>query len=187
MSYASYLKELLAPLRLYDLESGAGAEELSCIGEEMDRILASLELAEREALLATAETAGLDAYESLLPFAPLSEGVEERRQAIAALLRLDHCSFTVQALNDTAAGCGIPVLIREGEAEKTIEVYFPGVRGEPENLEALQKRLERILPCHLAIAYCFVFLRWMELEASLPSFTAVEATGSWTGLETYQP
>ena len=36
MGYFEHLKELLYPLRLYDLESGAGRAELVALGRGMD-------------------------------------------------------------------------------------------------------------------------------------------------------
>ena len=186
MGYTEYLKDLLRPLRLYELDSGPGAAELLGIGEELDRIYSELEAAERETLLATAEDEGLAAYEAILPFTPAYENTAGRRRALEALLRIDQCAFTLPALNDTAAGCGLRVRIEEAETAQTVRVSFPYNRGVPNNIQALQARIGEILPCHLGVEYVYLYLLWEELEAWFAQWAALEAAvASWDELEKY--
>ena len=51
MNYTNYLKEILQPLDIYDLENGVGAEELAVIGQQLDAVFDALEEIRREALL----------------------------------------------------------------------------------------------------------------------------------------
>ena len=68
MRYAEYLKQLLLPLGVYDLNAGTLNEaELYALGAQLDRVAEQLEHAEQEALLATAEQDGLARWETLLP------------------------------------------------------------------------------------------------------------------------
>ena len=108
--YEDYLKALLRPLGVYDLRSGTlNGAELSALGAGLDEVDGQLELVEREALTATAEGEGLRRREALFRRRPAASTAEERRAAIAALLRIDGDSLTPAAINDTlraAEGCG---------------------------------------------------------------------------------
>ena len=184
MDYAYELKNLLRPLGIYDLDSGAGASELECIGGELDRIFSMLETAEQNANPLTAAVSGLQPWEALLPFAPASLTANDRRQAIAALLRIDGCSFTPDGLNRTIAGCGIRAVVRETAVPMTVEVSFPENRGVPEGFEELKVRLEQILPCHLEVEYAFAFCLWRELEGLFAAWKKLEAAAlSWEELQ----
>ena len=88
--YEAYLKELLSPLGIYDLGAGSvSGAELYALGEELDTVSEALETAEREALTATAEDEGLDRREALFARRPAASSAEDRRAAVAALLRID--------------------------------------------------------------------------------------------------
>ena len=185
MGYATYLKDLLRPLRLYDLDAGDGAVELECEGEQLDAVFAALETAQRESIVASAEDVGLSAYEKILPFVPAYATDKDRRRAIEALLRIDSRSFTLAAINDTVAGCGIRALVEETDIPLTVRVSFPYNRGVPEDFEQLQKRIEEILPCHLEILYEFLFVLWQELEEWLETWQEVEECGAWSAVESW--
>ena len=185
MGYAAYLKDLLRPMRLYELGSGDGAAELECEGEQLDAVFAALETAQRESIVASAEDAGLSAYEEILPFVPAYATDRDRRRAIEALLRIDSRSFTLAAINDTIAGCGIRALVEETDTPQTVRVSFPYNRGVPEDLAELQRRIEEILPCHLAVVYEFVFVLWEELERWLENWLDAEACGAWSAMEAW--
>ena len=184
MDYAKELQELLRPLGLYAVDGGISGGELVSIGAALDAVWAALERGEREALPLTAEDEGLHAWETLLPFVPASRSLEERRAAVAALLRIDGAGFTPAAINGTLAGCGIPAAVRETETPLTLRVVFPGSRGIPEAFDALRERIEQILPCHLGLSYVFAFLLWTELEALFSAWSTADAAAlPWAELE----
>ena len=186
MGFANYLKELLRPLGLYELDSGLGSGELETVGEQLDAVYRQLTDLEREAIPSRAEAWGLEQYEEILPYHPVSVTPEQRRSAVMALLRIDEASFTLQGIRDTVAGCGIPATVTESTVPQTVEVAFPGVRGAPDQFEALQARLEQILPCHLGIVYALVYLTWKELEDFGLTWERVESLSlTWDGLERY--
>lgn len=186
MGYCDYLKNMLRPLKLYDLDEGYGADELSIEGACLDGVAETLDGADREMLPLTAAGEGLSRYEALLPYRPGSVTLADRRRAIMALLRVDDCSFTPDALNDTLSGCGIAATVEETGTAQRVLVRFPGVRGTPPAFGTLRRRIEALLPCHLEVGYALIFPTWSELEAWFPTWGAFEAGGlTWEGLEAY--
>ena len=186
MGYYRLLQEILHPLRVYDVETGPSAAELFAEGQALDKVLELLETQEREALPCTAENVGLERYEQIMPFVPVFAGTQQRREAIMALLRIDWCSFTLEALRSTLAGCGVAVELRESQEPETVEVVISGVRGIPDNFEDIAWRVEQILPCHLGIMYIFRYLIWQELELWMANWDQLEAKAEcWDALEKY--
>lgn len=186
MGYSDYLRNLLRPLRLYELDEGYGAAELNALGAAMDRVFAALESAETEALIPTASGAGLAGYEAILPYVPAYLTLADRRGAIMALLRIDGSSFTGAALNSTLSGCGITAVAEETGTANTVRVSFPQHRGTPEGYAELRARIEQILPCHLGITYFIIYITWAEIESWFSSWTELEsACASWDALERY--
>ncbi len=186
MGYSEYIRNLLRPLRLYELDKGYGAAEIDVLGAGLDGVYEALERAETEALVPTATGAGLAGYEDILPYVPSYLTLADRRNAIMALLRIDGRSFTKAALNKTLSGCGITAIVEEAETAYTALVTFPGNRGIPEGFEMLRERIEQILPCHLAVEYIFIYITWAEMESWFDSWGALEsACASWSGLESY--
>lgn len=185
MRHAQYLRDLLRPLGVYDLKAPFNGGELDVQGEQLDKIMAWLEEIQREASLTTAEGWGLEKIASLLARRPVASEPRKLAAALAALLRIGGDSFTLDAINDTITGCGVPAVVKEVGKEQ-VSVSFPGVAGEPDNFQELKKLIEDILPAHLGIEYIFWFLTWQELEDNFPSWQSIQGRGlSWTQLETF--
>lgn len=186
MKHEEYLVELLRPLGVYDLSRGTvNRGELAAYGLELDGVWGALDETAREMSLVTAEDDGLALVEALLPYRPVCETVEQRRQALAALLRIGGDSFTLPAINDTLAGCGLNAKAAEGGQPGYVEVSFPDVAGIPEGFERLRAIIEDILPCHLEITYSFWYNTWAALRERYPTWREAAATGlSWYGLAT---
>ena len=120
---------------------------------------------------------------ALLPWRPAAETLAERRAAIRALLCIDGDSLTLAAVNRAIQGCGIRAQVRE-TGVGTVEVWFPGQQGVPAQFERIRRILLDLLPCHLAVTFCFRYLSWEEFEGRSPSWAAVEAAGTtWEELE----
>ena len=147
MKHARYLRDLLRPLGVYDLNAPFNGGELDVQGEQLDKIMAWL------------------------------EEIQE--------VRIGGDSFTLDAINDTITGCGVPAVVKEVGKEQ-VSVSFPGVAGEPDNFQELKKLIEDILPAHLGIEYNFWFLTWQELEDNFPNWQSIQGRElSWTQLETF--
>ena len=182
--YADYLKQLLAPLGVYDLSPGAINEaELFALGGQLDRIESQLKHAEREALPATAEQEGLELREMLFPGRPAAQTVLDRRSAIRALLQIDGDSLTPEGIGRAILGCGIPARAIEVDTGR-LRVVFPGISGPPEGFNDVQRRILEILPCHLEVEFYFRYVTWAEIEAAGITWDWTEQNGhSWVSFE----
>jgi len=183
MSYARYLREILAPMGVYDLDATFNGGELDSEGTALDTLWEELEEIGRESCLLTAEDWGLEQIAVLLSRRPVAADKGSMAAALAALLRIGGDSFTLSAINDTLSGCGIPAVAREDGVGR-VTVSFPGIPGVPSEFEALRKIIEDILPAHLEITYWFWYLTWEELERILPTWQDIEQRNlTWGELE----
>lgn len=184
MSCADRLKELLRPMGVYRLEGTVNGGELEAMGAALDACAACLEDAEREMLLVTAEGMGLEAVESLLTRRPVADTLKRRRAALAALLRIGGDSFTLDAINDNLAGCGLNAKVNETDTPGIVEVRFPEVPGIPDGFEEMRRIIEDILPCHLLVRYVYWYVTWALMEKKFPIWRVLEDSGlSWVEIE----
>ena len=163
MSGAEGMKELLRPLRVYDLEGPLLAGELAAMGAALDGVRGELEDTEREFIPLTAQDWGLEQIAGLLPRRPVADTAAELGEAVAALLRIGGDSFTPAAIQDTLRGCGAVCRVTEGEPGH-VTVSFPGIPGIPAGFGEMQKIIEDILPAHVLAEYDFWYLTWAQLE-----------------------
>lgn len=182
MGYADHLWQLLRPMGPYRDRGKFTAGELAGEGLALDGVQSEVELLEREALLDTAQSFGLDRIEELLTSRPVTETVEGRQLALAALLRIGGDSFTLDAINDNLQGCGINAAVRETADPGVVEVYFPDVPGIPKGYAEMRKIIEEILPCHLQINYVFWYITWALLEKRFKTWRELES-GHYTWVE----
>lgn len=184
MSHTDRLWELLLPLGPYCRQGVYTAGELKGEGDALDGVLASLNELEREAMLDTAGSWGLEKVEEMLSHRPVAQTVEDRRSALSALLRIGGDSFTVAALNDNLRGCGLNAVVSETGEHGVVEVRFPNVPGIPEGFQQLKQIIEDILPCHLRVDYVYWYITWEQVEARFPTWGDIEAGGyTWGELE----
>lgn len=184
MSYAQYLRELLLPLGVYDLDAPFNGGELDAAGLALDGAEAGLEEVVRESSLVTAESWGLEQVARLFARRPVADSPRALAQALAALMRIGGDSFTLSAINDTIAGCGVPAVVTESGVGK-VRVTFPGVAGIPPSFEERKRIIEEILPAHVEIEYWFWYLTWAELESKFSCWQEIEDRNlTWEGLET---
>ena len=90
MTYYDYLCRLLEPMRVYRTERGTlSGGELYAAGAVLDEVDGAMEYAEQEGVLQTAEGEGLARREKLFSRCPVSVSTALRREAIAALARIN--------------------------------------------------------------------------------------------------
>ena len=185
MSYAQYLKELLTPLRVYDLGDTANSGELEAEGAALDQMGETLEEVQREMLVSTATGRGLETIESLLARRPVAPTLEARRAALAALLRIGGDSFTLTAINDNLKGCGINAVAIETGTPGRVQVRFPDVPGIPDGFEEMREIIESILPAHLGIEYVYWYVTWAMMEKQFKTWGDIEDISpiTWEDLE----
>lgn len=184
LRFEDYLVSLLRPLGVYDLRTGTiNRGELAAYGARLDGAEAELDHTAREMNLTTAEDFGLERIEALLPYRPVCVTAQQRREALAALLRISGDSFTPEAINDTLRGCGLNARAEETGRPGYVDVYFPDVAGIPEGFDQLRAIIEEILPSHLGITYVFWYNTWAMVAEWHPTFGDAAASGlSWYGL-----
>ena len=185
MSHGDYLRNLLAPLGVYDLEAPYNGGELDAQGQALDGVDAGLEELARETDLVTAEDWGLERVAGLFTRRPVAASAKRMREALAALLRIGGDSFTLEAINDTISGCGVHARVDETDTPGTVEVSFPNIPGIPEGFEEISRIIEDILPAHLLIQYVYWYITWEELERKLACWQDIEDRQlTWRQLET---
>lgn len=183
--YAGYLRELLRPLRVYELEGTANGAELEAEGQALDQMESGLEDVQREMLVSTAEGRGLETIECLLARRPVTNSLEMRRAALAALLRIGGDSFTLAAINDNLKGCGLNAVASETGTPGYVVVRFPDVPGIPDGFEEMREIIESILPAHVEIEYDFWYITWALMEERFETWGDIEAISpvTWEELE----
>lgn len=184
MAYYEYLKEVLGPLRLYELDEGPGAVELQIAGEFLDSLFAAFADFENESVVQTAETYGLEGYEEIFPRYALGKDVNDRRDTILSLMRIDGHSHTIGAIRNVIICFGINAEIDELPGEDTVVIGFPGVHGAPRRFANIRWLMDMVIPCHLEIFYDLVRTTWAELEAKNITWAYVESLDcNWEDFE----
>ena len=178
--YEQYLIRLLAPLGLYDLRAPHNGGELAALGGELDSVSGLVELVER----GIHERVRFSVLQEILEN---NESEEDRREAIAALLRISEDSLTPEAINDTLTGCGIRARAEE-KADGSLRVVFPRTAGVPAEFDQIRKIILDILPCHLEVEFYFRYLTWAECEAAEYTWDEVEtAQHTWESFQLAVP
>ena len=163
MGYAQYLRELLAPLRVYDLGAGSfSGGEVESLGTALDGQWSADQEARRESLVTTAEGVGLEQWEQLFPHRAALDTVEARRSSIGGFLSISGDSFTQSALQQCLRACGAECILEETGTPGTVSVRFRDLMGEPENFAAIKEIIEEILPCHLLVEYRLQYCTWEQ-------------------------
>ncbi len=176
-----------AMVRLYALAS----EVQSLLAQAdwvLDEVDGAMEYAEQEGVLQTAEGEGLARREKLFSRCPVSVSTALRREAIAALARINADSFTLDAINSTLSGCGIKALAEETEKKGTVKVWFPNTVGVPDEFSQVESIILDIIPCHLLVEFYFRYLTWLECERVGFTWQSVEdAHHTWESFEKAVP
>ncbi len=178
------LRQLLRPLRVYELGSTVNGGELDAQGAALDGVLDTLEEIQQEMLLTTAQGRGLEAIEALLIRKPVTDDLEMRRAALAALLRIGGDSFTPAAINDNLKGCGVNAVAEETGTPGKVKVRFPDVPGIPDGFAEMRLIIESILPAHVEVEYVYWYVTWAILEAKFHTWGEIEELNpTWEEME----
>ena len=185
MGYADYLRQLLEPLGVYNLEpSSFSGAQLEALGSAMDALWQHLQDMQKESIVLTARNLGLQSWERLFPKRSAARTVKERRAAIAAYSQVGGGSFTKQALDRCLAASGVSCQVEE--AGGRLQVSFPGRMGEPEDMETIREIVEMLLPCHLETVYVFRYCTWGTLADNHVVWDRFRGK-TWADMMAYQP
>ena len=184
MSYVEYLRDVLSPLHIYDLDNGPGADEIRVLGAALDDVFSELETTLREMTPITAESYGLENYENILPYEPAALSLADRRAAIEAMSSVS--GFSLAELNKSIWCSGIEAVVTEYGPE-TVCVSFPHAGGDSIPMDELKQRIEQILPCHLEIVYEEVYITWKQLNHENFTWKRLEYEElTWYRLQNYE-
>lgn len=185
MSSAAGMKDLLRPLGVYKLEDSFLGAELDSVGKALDELQEYLEQVQREMNLTTAQGEGVERMAGLFAHRPVTADMEQMAASLAALLRIGGDGFTLHAVNNTIAGCGLNAVVTEGNEPGVVAVRFPEVAGIPEGFERMRTIIEDILPAHLLVQYLFWYQTWQELnERQLTWQDIHDENMTWEAFET---
>lgn len=185
MSNAAYMKDLLRPLGVYNLDESFLGAELECMGLALDGVEKELERIQQEMCLTTAREEGLNEAAKLFGLRPVTQNSKQLADALSALGRISWDSFTLSAINNTISGCGVRAEVAETDTPGAVTVRFPDLKGVPDRFDSLREVIEDILPAHLQIEYLFWYLIWEELESRKLTWQGIQNIGmSWKELET---
>lgn len=143
---------------------------------ELKRILAAVEEAEKQMFISEATTA-LSLYEADLGITPnIAEDYETRRKRILAKLR-GLGTTTVAALERVVKTYvdGI-IRINEKPSEYTINIKFVTRKGMPGNFDMIEKEIGEIIPAHIYVNYVFTYRSWNDVA---------ELVGTWDEVAQY--
>ena len=150
---------------------------------ELKRILAAVEDAEKQMFISEATTA-LSLYEADLGITPnLSEDYDTRRNRILAKLR--GLGTTTPAALERVVKTYIDGIIRieEKPSEYTINIKFVTRKGVPGNLSNIEKEISEIIPAHIYVNYVFTYRSWNDVANLIGTWGDV-AQYTWDGLAT---
>lgn len=185
MSNAAYMKELLRPLGVYQLDDSFLGVELECIGRAMDALQKELERIQQEMSLVTACGEGVEKAVKLFGLRPVTQDTRQLAKSLSALGRIGLDSFTLSAINSTIGGCGVNAEVAETDSPGAVVVRFPELKGVPEEFEPLRRVIEDILPAHLRVQYLFWYMTWSEWnEQAMTWQTIQEKELTWEIFET---
>ena len=187
MNSKDALREILRPLGLYALTPGSlSGSELYAVGGELDALDSLLQEMELESIPLTASDWGIYEYERLFKFRNGAVRPDARRKALLAMLGGNSTQCSIDAINQTIAGCGADGTVSEIDAG-SVQVRFSEHIDSPELLARMKDIIDGILPCHLAVEYYLEYPTWSDWESYFPTFSVFDGLGlSWDGLELYK-
>jgi uncharacterized protein YmfQ (DUF2313 family) len=130
---------------LVDRELLSYAESLNAVVDEVRKL-------QSESFIATSSNYGLTQREQDYGLSPCGTA-EDRRKSLMFLSAVNSGSFTKNELEKQAKEVGLDVKLEEKISERKIIVHF--LKNPNCGKDAAQKKLENIIPCHLALELDF--------------------------------
>lgn len=134
----------------------------SVTGQKLDNIEIEVNKIYNNLFLTTSDSDGLKNFENELEITfSKNQSLKDRKAIISAKWR-GAGTLTLELIQQTVdAYTEEDVIVR---FDTVIILDFTNDIGKPDNLEALKKQLEEVIPAHLGIEYIFRYRTWGELE-----------------------
>lgn len=131
-------------------------------------------------------TWGLDVWEENLGIeTDTTKTYEERRSNIKAKVRGTGRvgADLIKNVVDSYTNGGVDVEF----GDSTVTILFNDIHGRPSNMDDVRHRLERIIPCHLALEYVYRYLLWNEFDGYDKTWDEWDALNlTWDELEVFR-
>ena len=167
------LRELLAPLGVYDLSPGSVvtaelhiyAAALGQFGRNMAQTLDDL-------FPASCSPQRLAQWERLLDLPVGRASLEARRGMVLAKLSLDEGDFTVEGIRRSLLAAGLSASIREDWERGVLSLYDAVILGDYQTLDEVKRQVLKMLPVQLEAEFDIGVLTWEQFEGFGLSFSA---------------
>lgn len=172
MGYTNYLKNMLHPLGIYNLQNGYGAAELEALGKALD----SADEKIGDMLIDVALNGEhLKKAEELFPIVNFKENDDERISAVKVLLNVNDSYNDKKSLEKQFEACGVAADIIETDEKFAVELHFENIRGELSDRE--EKVCRAIMPAHLILRFVCSGVTWDRIESLYPTWNDFDAAG----------
>ena len=161
------MRELLAPLRLYALDTGGLVDaELMAYAAAfyvLEEVYAEIR---RQAFVQTAEGEGLLLHEKLVGLAEWpSVPLEKRRELVLYRQAVAPFDFHLKGMEASAKAAGMDAEILENYEGESLTITSRRLINNSMDIDSVKARLETMLPAHLRIEFDIGVLTWDMFDA----------------------
>ena len=180
------LYRLMRSTGIYRLDGDTLVDhELAAYGAAFAPLETALDTLLREGFIATAEDAGLSAYERIMG-EPDRTGLAaaDRRGMLLYRLSILPGDFDPQGMADALRSVGLEAEILEEFANRRLTIRQLDYRGARETFDLIVRDCEKLLPAHLELFFDLGALSWDGFDSEDLTFDARDALDlSWDQFE----
>ena len=185
VGYAA-MRELLEPLRFYDLSGGSVVTaELRAYGAALERFLARSRETLDDLFPQTCSLQRLARWERLLDLPVDRTDEASRRAMVLAKLSIGEGDFTVEGMRRSVLAAGLSASIREDWEAGVLSLYDAEIIGGYQTLDEVKRQVLKMLPDHLEAEFDIGVLTWEMFEGFGLDFSGWDArdfTWEWFDL-----
>lgn len=186
MNTLDTMMKMLRPLGIYSLiPTSAVYKELSAYSAALDDLSEMHETLLRESVAATAESYGLDLFESI--YGPPQNGMDTamRREMLTARFSLTGNDFTPGGAARALRALGLDAVIYEYPKQNLLHIVCTGSYTRAQRIW-MTAQVNELLPAHLQIVLDFRTLDWALIDRKNMTFSAMDAKNlTWEAIEAF--